>query len=199
MPDISFSAQETLQRIPWVVWRAVPADPDRAIGELFRTLDDWAQSHSEMIYVGASGTRLEHAESIQRCSALFYLELSGRTAEMVHQEAADKIVLIPEPRCHYIVGRKEEPCIFYAACTNHNCGRGERPPSSAYASELHRFDSRAGLGRSEKKYRCIGDERDIRSKITSSKIAAEPGPFMLVDGVTADIARTSAAAYLDQS
>ena len=49
------------------------------------------------------------------------LESSDRTARVVHQEAANEIILISEALCHHIVGREEEPRIFYSASANHNC------------------------------------------------------------------------------
>jgi hypothetical protein len=107
LTDISFSAPEAPQCIPGVICRAARTGPNRAIEELLGALDGWAQSYPELIYVAASGTRLERGESIQRRSALFHLESSDRTAEMVHQEAANEIIPIPETLCDYIVGRKE--------------------------------------------------------------------------------------------
>jgi hypothetical protein len=71
---------------------------------LFSALGGWAQSHSKVVSIGIGSTRLEYTEPIHRCSALFHLESSDRGTWMIHQEAANEIILISEALRHHIVG-----------------------------------------------------------------------------------------------
>jgi hypothetical protein len=59
--------------------------------------------------------------------------------------------------------------------------------SSTCSNEFYRFDSGSRLGSFDTKHRCIGDERDIRSKIANSEVAAEPDYIGLIDGITAPL------------
>jgi hypothetical protein len=102
---------------------------------------------------------------------------------MIHQEAANETIPIPETLHHHIVGREEESSIFYRASTNYDCRRWERPSASTCGSEFHRFDGCARLGDVYAKYGGVGNKRDIRPEV-SSEMAAESDLIGPIDGVT---------------
>ena len=139
--------------------------PGGAVQQLLPALNGFAQGQTAHVLARARSAivveRAEqpaHAVPVPGVEGHRHLQIPG----MVHQEPADRVVLVAQPGPGEPVGRKQQPRVLYAARAQHDRLRPHHEAPVRRVADLDRLDALPGSNGVQVRHRGMNQDLDVR-------------------------------------